>query len=303
MTPMTRRRFCAFIAPAAIAALRANASAAGFRLALCNKTFEGKSFSEMCRLTRETGFTGMEIAPYTLSDDPASIPASALAERRATMAAEGISYVGLHSVLNAPPGMSVTTPDPVVRRRSWDYFRRLIDVCADLGDNGTMVFLGNPQRRTVDGATVTDAVARIKEGLSRVAPAAQDRHVTIMVEPLAPHLCDVINTLDEAMGVVRAVNSPAVQTMLDTHNTAGEKEPLAGLIRRYYPQIRHVHFNELDGRHPGTGHFDFKTVMQTLKGLGYDRWISIEAFQFKPDGATVARESARFLRKIEAELT
>lgn len=143
---MTRRQFSAVLA-----AMRAAASPGLFRLALCNKTFEGKPFPEMCRLTRETGFTGMEIAPYTLSDDPASLAASRLGEMRAAMAAEGVTYVGLHSVLTAPKGMSVTTPDDAVRRRSWDYFRRLIDVCVALGDHGTMVFLGNPQRRTVGG--------------------------------------------------------------------------------------------------------------------------------------------------------
>ena len=297
MTRLTRRQFAA-----ALGALRAYGSPARFRLAICNKTFEKKPFAEMCRLTRETGFTGMEIAPYTLGEDPAALPTSSLTGMRTMMSSEGVSFVGLHSVLNAPPGMSVTTPDPVVRAKSWDYFLRLIDVCAGLGDNGTMVFLGNPQRRTVGGATVPIAIARIKEGLRRVAPAAEARHVTIMVEPLAPHLCDVINTLEEAMEVVRAVNSPAVQTMFDTHNTAGETTPLDILIRKYYKYIRHIHFNELDGRHPGTGHFDFKTVMQTFKDLGYQRWISVEAFRFDPDGVTVARESSRFIRGLESEL-
>lgn len=123
-----------------------------------------------------------------------------------------------------------------------------------------------------------------------------------MVEPLAPHLCDVINTMEQALEVVRAVNSPAVQSMLDTHNTAAETIPLDRLIRRYYAYIRHVHFNEMDGRHPGTGKFDFKTVLRTLKDLSYQRWISVEAFQFLPDGPTVARESSQFIRNLEAQL-
>jgi sugar phosphate isomerase/epimerase len=285
-----------------LAATRAMGYSGAFRLALCNKTFETKPFPEMCRLTLETGFTGMEIAPYTLSDDPASLPAPKVSEMRRTMASEGISYVGLHSVLTAPKGLSVTTPDTALRERSWEYFRRMIDLCAALGDNGTMVFLGNPQRRTVAGATVAESVARIKEGLARMAPAAKAARVTIMVEPLAPQLCDVINTMEQAMDVVQAVNSPAVQSMLDTHNTAAETIPLDQLIRKYYSHIRHVHFNEMDGRRPGSGNFDFKTVMQTLRDLSYQRWISVEAFQFQPDGVTVARESSRYIRSLEAQL-
>ncbi len=295
---MTRRQFSVLLA-----AMRAAGSPGLFRLALCNKTFEGKPFPEMCRLTRETGFTGMEIAPYTLSDDPATLPAAKLAEMRKTMASEGVSFVGLHSVLTAPKGLSVTTPDAALRDGSWDYFRRMIDVCAALGDNGTMVFLGNPQRRTTGGATVAESVARIKEGLARMAPAAETSRVTIMVEPLAPQFCDVINTMEQAMDVVQAVHSPAVQSMLDTHNTAAETLPIDRLIRKYYPHIRHVHFNEMDGRHPGTGQFDFQTVLQTLRDLSYQRWISVEAFQFQPDGETVARESSDYIRKLEAQLS
>jgi sugar phosphate isomerase/epimerase len=102
--------------------------------------------------------------------------------------------------------------------------------------------------------------------------------------------------------VVRAVNSPAVQSMLDTHNTAAEKLPAEKLIRTYYRYIRHVHFNEMDGRRPGTGSFDFGAVMRALKELSYARWISVEAFDFKPDGMTVARESAEFIRGLEAKM-
>jgi len=294
---ITRREFVALLA-----ALRAGAAPGGFRLGICNKTFQDKLFPEMCRLVRETGFTGIEIAPYTLSADPAALPSARLAELRGIMASEGVSYIGIHSVLSAPKGMSVTTSDPALRKKTWDYFRRMIDLCAALGDNGTMVFLGSAERRTVGGATVPDAILRVKEGLAESASAAEARKVTILVEPLAPHLCDVINTLEQALDVVRAVDSPAVSSMLDTHNTAAETLPLDRLIRADYRYIRHVHFNERDGRRPGLGNFDFKTVMQTLRDLSYQRWISVEAFEFLPDGLTVARESSRFIRNIEAQL-
>jgi sugar phosphate isomerase/epimerase len=110
---VTRRQFGALLAAA-----RAFGSPGQFRLALCNKTFEGKPFPVMCRLTRATGFTGMEIAPYTLANDPAALPPSRVVELRSAMASEGVSYVGLHSVLNAPKGMSVSTADREVRHRS-----------------------------------------------------------------------------------------------------------------------------------------------------------------------------------------
>jgi sugar phosphate isomerase/epimerase len=115
------------------------------------------------------------------------------------------------------------------------------------------------------------------------------------MEPLAPHLCNVVNTLRETMGMVRSINSPAVQTIFDTHNTAAEQQPPEVLIRQYLPWIRHVHLNEMDGKRPGAGQFPFTAVLHTLDELNYSGWLSVEAFDFKPDGETVARLAREYL--------
>jgi sugar phosphate isomerase/epimerase len=52
----------------------------------------------------------------------------------------------------------------------------------------------------------------------------------------------------------------------------------------------------MDGRHPGTGNYDFASVLQTLEGLGYQRWVSVEVFDFSAGGDTIAKESLRALR-------
>jgi D-psicose/D-tagatose/L-ribulose 3-epimerase len=94
------------------------------------------------------------------------------------------------------------------------------------------------------------------------------------------------------------VNSPAVQTIFDAHNTAAETRPLDELIREYLPWIRHVHLNEMDGQRPGAGNFPFGLVLQTLRKAGYAGWLSVEVFDFKPDGETVARLALEYLKKI-----
>jgi sugar phosphate isomerase/epimerase len=131
--------------------------------------------------------------------------------------------------------------------------------------------------------------------LQRLAPQAEQRGVCIVMEPLAPHLCNVVNTLAEAMAIVRAVHSQAVQTIFDAHNTAAEKQPLDALLRQYVPCIRHVHLNEMDGPRPGVGNFPFPLMLRTLRELGYQGWLSVEVFDFTPDGATVARLAGEYL--------
>jgi sugar phosphate isomerase/epimerase len=60
--------------------------------------------------------------------------------------------------------------------------------------------------------------------------------------------------------------------------------------------------NELDGKRPGAGSFPFTIALRTLKELGYQGWLSVEVFDFKPDGETVARLAFDFLNAHEERL-
>jgi sugar phosphate isomerase/epimerase len=299
---MSRRQWMA-TAAAGLPVCGAPAGQTRFRLAICSETFVGASFAAICESARRTGYTGLEIDPSGLGDDPAGLSAVQRRSLAGQMNELGLHYCGLHSFLKAPQGLHLTAADAAVRTRTWDYFERLIGLAADLGRAPVMVLGSSRQRQAVDGVTPADAVKRLTEGLAKLAPRAAQRGVTILVEPLAPHLCNVINTMDEAAAVVAEVNSPAVQSMFDTHNTTAETAPLPEVIRKHFARIRHVHLNELDGRYPGAGKFAFGPVLQTLRDLNYGGWLSVEVFDFKPDGETVARLAAGYIRSVEEGLS
>src|SRR5436305_899846 len=83
----------------------------------------------------------------------------------------------------------------------------------------------------------------------------------------------------------------ALRTMFDVHNAIDEAESHAALIEKYFDVIRHVHVNELDGKHCGAGNYDFKPVLAALHRLGYSGWVSLEAFDFTPGPERIANES------------
>ncbi len=270
-----------------------------FRHAICNEVFENWKFSDACKAIRAAGYTGIEIAPFTLAEEPSSITAAQRREYRDTMAAEGLEFVGLHWLMVSPKGLHVTAPDAAVRERSWRHIDHLIDLCGDLGPGGIMVFGSPKQRCTTGGLSSKEATRHYVDGLARAAPHAAERGVTILMESLPPGECDVVTTLEEAASLVREINHPAVRTMFDSHNAVKEAEPHAVLVERYFDLIRHVHINEMDGRHPGTGDYDFKPLFATLQRRGYAGWVSLEAFDFTPGAVKVAEESLRY---IETEI-
>lgn len=273
-----------------------------FRHATCNEAFKDRDFRESCRTIRQAGYTGIEIAPFTLAEDPATVTSSQRAEYKRIMGDEGLTFVGLHWIMVSPKGLHVTTADKAVRERSWQHLRNLIDLCADLGPGGVLVF-GSPQQRTATGGMSREEATRnFVDGIAQLAPQAEERGVTVLVEPLPAAQSNVVQTLDEAAAIVRQIGSPAVQTMFDVHNAIDEKEAHAVLVDRHFDVIRHVHVNELDGAQPGRGDYDFKPVLYVLKKHGYTGWISLEAFDFSYSPETIVQESISKLNSEIAEL-
>lgn len=273
-----------------------------FRYAMCNEAFDKRPFAEQCRVLRSAGYTGIEIAPFTLGEDPLALHADQRRELRDIIASEGLEFVGLHWLLVVPFPVHVTTPDLALRERSWQYVRGLIDLCADLspdaaGEHGIMVFGSPKQRSSTGGIGVAEAVRNYVAGLASVADHAVDRGVTILVEALPHSQSDVIHTMEEAVAVVKEINSPGVATMFDSHNAEDETEPHDRLIEKYYNLIRHVHLNEMNGDHPGAGTYDFAPVFAMLKKLRYERWVSVEAFDFTIGADAIAQKSIAHMKK------
>jgi D-psicose/D-tagatose/L-ribulose 3-epimerase len=270
-----------------------------FRHSICNEAFEKWPFADACKAIRKAGYTGIEIAPFTLAAKPADINAAQRRNYQDIMRSEGLTFTGLHWLMMSPKGLHVTTPDAELRHKSWVHIRGLIDLCADLGPDGVMVFGSPNQRSSTGGLKREEATQLFIAGLLDVADQAEDRGVKVLVEALPAAQSDVVQTLEEAVAIVREISSPSIQTMFDVHNAIDEEETHAGLVDRYFDYIRHIHVNELDGKHCGAGDYDYKPVLSVLRKRGYEGWISLEAFDFTPGAEQLANAS---LRHIENEI-
>ena len=70
--------------------------------------------------------------------------------------------------------------------------------------------------------------------------------------------------------------------------------PCSSIALRSDP--RH-HVNEMDGRHPGTGDYNFKPVFEAFAGGAVIKvGVSLEAFDFKPGAEKIAAESLRYIK-------
>jgi D-psicose/D-tagatose/L-ribulose 3-epimerase len=270
------------------------------RLALCNEVLRDRDFAAQCTYAAALGYDALEIAPFTLGDEPLALPRSRRAEVRRAASDAGIAISGLHWLLVKPEGLSVTSLDPTVRARTIEAMRSLVELCAELG--GRYLVHGSPaQRRTPPGVDAETARAWIAEALAAAAQAAREAGVVYLLEPLPADETDQVNTLDEAIALVRAVDSPALATMLDTKSAAlAESMSAVELLQRWLPSgfIRHVQLNDRNRRGPGQGNDRFAPVLEALVDAGYAGDIAIEPFEYVPDASGCAARAVGYVRGL-----
>ncbi len=276
------------------------------RYALCNELFEGWAFPDVCRTARELGYTGIEIAPFTLAPRvgelsatgprPPEFSANRLAELRRQAEDAGVEIVGLHWLLAKTEGLSITSPDRAVRERTADCLRELAQVCADLG--GAVLVFGSPAaRRIPPGKTAADALSFAEDTFRRVLPRCEDVGVALALEPLAPSETDFLQTAAEACVLLDRLDHPNAKLHLDVKAMSAEAEPISAVIRRHAGRTAHFHANDPNLRGPGMGAVDFVPIFAALRETGYAGWVSVEVFDFKPDPVTIARESIEYMRR------
>ena len=270
------------------------------RIALCNEVIAPMPFPQQCVYAAKLGYDGLEIAPYTLSDEPHRLGSAQLAAARAAAAGAGVAITGLHWLLLKPTGLSISTKDEQTRRRTIDVMLALVDQCAELG--GRYLVHGSPQQRRVDpGDTRAAAMARARECFAAVAERAEKAGVRSCIEPLSADQTPLINTIEEAAALVNAIGSRSVRSMLDC-SAAGRMEtaPLPALVDTWVPRgmIAHVQVNDRNRRGPGQGEQRFAPLFAALVRHGYAGDIAVEPFDYVPDGPGAAARAIGYIKGI-----
>ena len=106
---------------------------------ICNELFEGWDFARVCRTVKEIGYSGLEIAPFTLAPMITDLPLWRLRELRTIIEDSGLETIGLHWLLAKTEGLYLTSPDPETRRKTAHYLVSLAEATQALGGT-VMVF-------------------------------------------------------------------------------------------------------------------------------------------------------------------
>jgi len=266
------------------------------KFALCNEVLQHLSIEDGFSKIAEIGYQGVEIAPFTLKENPLDVNEEDA--ERCIKAAEsvGIEIIGLHWLMAKTEGLHLTHQDESMRRAAREYLKRLTTLTAQMG--GKIMVLGSPQQRNLEPGTPYDvAFERAVSIIREVCELAGELGVILAVEPLSPVETSFLSSCQEARRFIAAVNQPACRLHLDikamTHETAG---PVATIYEHRW-EVEHFHGNDVNLRGPGQGPTDLKPIADALLAIDYQGWVSVEPFDYNPSPEDCARISLENLRE------
>lgn len=224
------------------------------------------------RALKDTGFDGVEIPVFDVSDTGHY--------RRLAGLLDDLGLERTVVALIPDEAHNPLVADTACRTRAVDHLRRAIDCTEALG--GTVmagpwfqplgVFSGDrPSEAELD---------RCAEVHRQVLPLMHEAGITAGLEPLNRFEAYLINTCDQAIAYAKRIGEGGIGILYDTfHAHIEEKDPLAALRALHASgNLSHVHISENDRGTPGRGHAKIRETIRELKVLGYDGWMTIEAF-------------------------
>jgi sugar phosphate isomerase/epimerase len=244
------------------------------KFAICNEIFkEWNDIARTCNFIKETGYDGIELAPFTFSQYVTDIDAATRKTIVKSAEEADLDVIGIHWVFVGPEGLHINHPDKELRDRAAQYLIDLAQFCGDVG--GKLMIFGSPKQRNVHESLTYDQAFEYTAEVFEQAMAA------------------------EAVKLIERVNHPNFQLLLDTKAMAFEEEDRPALIRKYAKYLAHYHANDENLNGPGFGDVDFGPIFEALRDIDYQGYMSVEVFKFELGPETIATKSIEYLRKFD----
>jgi sugar phosphate isomerase/epimerase len=240
------------------------------------------------------------VAPFTVAPHVSLIDAETRLHMRRVAERMEVDILGLHWLLAnvaSDRQLYVTHPDRQIRENTAEYFVQLTQLCADLG--GRVMVIGSPKARNLlPGVSREDAMRYGAEVFTPCLELATRHGVTLAIEPLGPKETDFLNTAADGVELIERIDHPRFRLHLDVKAMSSEATPIPEIIRESAKHLAHFHANDPNLLGPGMGEMKFEPIVAALREVGYDGYLSVEVFDFKPGAEHIASESIRYLRKV-----
>lgn len=237
-------------------------------------TFGEKSFEEKCKIAQDIGVDGVEIQG-DLSYDPEYIKKT-------------LQQYDLEVYSVTPENLNIYSPDTSIREEAVNYFLSLVEWTKAVGSPrfclhgqvGEIVGSGNLERDW----------NYLIQSTKEICQAAEDAGLEVVFEILNRYESSLMNTINDGLKLIKAVDSPALKALLDSYHMNIEEENPSEAILTAGSNLGIYHIADSNREAVGNGHAALKEQVKNLNEIGYDKPIIMEMTAKGPNPFTAIKD-------------
>lgn len=221
----------------------------------------------------ELGFDVLEVNAGTIANMTSE-------ERQSLKAHADDKNIILSHCIGLPHKYDIASEDEAIRENGIAYLEKIAEAIGEMGGGNLSGIIYSswpatmPEGETDKRPYVERSVASMKKAIK----AAEDNNVIFNMEVVNRFEQFLMNTCDEAIAYVEAVDSPNAKILLDTFHMNIEEDFIGEAIQKAGDKLGHLHIGENNRMPPGYGHIPWTEVGAALRKINYQGYVVMEPF-------------------------
>jgi len=187
-----------------------------------------------------------------------------------------------------------------------DYIRKCISLCEKLdGKLFNVCLFSDDSLVQIDKnhARLSESLKRelmstIVNPLREISLFAKDRGIDLLIEPLNRYSTPVCTTSTDAIYLVKSIAQENVGLLLDTFHMNIEEDSIEYSIKKSKGLLKHIHLADNNRKMPGFAHISFREIINALRELEFDGFMSFEPFVPDDHYENDIRSSIELIRSL-----
>jgi len=250
----------------------------------------GLTIEEILQHIANIGFKAVELSAMKGHAHPGDLDLKERRKLRELLDCYSLRLVAIHRTFPMSPKLSLISPEKAVRRKAVDHLKEIIKLASHL--EGKYVLVAG--RYSSSGIPEEKFWEWSKTGVAEAGKFAGDHGICLVIEPLNRYLTTFINRVEEAILFMEKLELENVRVMADTFHMNIEESDFVTPLKKAGKNLVHVHIADSNGQAPGRGHIGFEEIVNCLKAISYQGYLSFEVLPIpSPDEA--AKESKEYI--------
>jgi sugar phosphate isomerase/epimerase len=236
----------------------------------------------------DLGYEGIELQ----TRDPSQFDHAAV---RRKIEAAGLELVALSTgPIGIEDGLYICHKDADARQRAVERYKSVLDLASEWGVDSS---IGGFRGRAAWAPSREEGLRWFREAVETLAEYADKRGRKIVLEPQCRINTDFLMTMGETVEFIKSSKATNLVLEADMFHQALEERSIVAALVEARQYLAHVQLGDSNRLAPGQGFLPWRDIIEVLRALGYDGWLSME-FTQKPDSPTCARMAIEFIRPL-----